>query len=217
MKRNFCILLSALTIISSHAQVKTTEVDHYLFPEFTQGIVLMKTGIKDAKLLNYHALSEQLVFDNKGTILAVPKEQLERIDTVFIKERKFIILNNKFVELLHHSHWELYVEYKCDLKDQGKDAGLGGTSQTSAITTPSAVRMGGNLYNLELPEGFKTKRYFVYWLTKNGKLKPVVNMKHLKKFYKDKNDLFDDYVKKHDVKFEDQETMLKLISHLESN
>ena len=106
MKRNFCILLSALTIISSHAQVKTAEVDHYLFPEFTQGIVLMKNGKKDVKLLNYHALSEQIVFDSKGTILAVPKEQLERIDTVFIKDRKFIILNNKFVELLHHSHWQ---------------------------------------------------------------------------------------------------------------
>lgn len=217
MKSSYCILLSALTVISSHAQVKTAEVEHYLFPEFTQGIVLMKNGKKDVKLLNYHALSEQIVFDSKGTILAVPKEQLKRIDTVFVNQRRFMIMNNKFVELLYHSHWDLYVEYKCDLKEQGKDAGFGGTSQTSAINTPSAVSMEGNLYNLELPDGYETKRYFVYWLNRNGKLKPVVNMKHLKRFYKDKDDLFDVYVKEHEVKFEDPENMLHFISHLESN
>ncbi|MEX1239431.1 MAG: hypothetical protein WEB30_06925 [Cyclobacteriaceae bacterium] len=217
MKRNYCILLSNLIFISSYAQVETAQVDHYLFPEFTQGVVLLKTGKKDAMLLNYNSLAEQLVFDNQGNILAVPKEQLERIDTVFIKERRFIILNNKFVELLHHSVWDLYVEYKCDLKEQGKDAGYGGTSQTSAINTPSGILLGGNVYNLQLPDGFETKRYSFYWLKKNGKLKQFINMKQLRKLYKDKNDLFNDYVKKHDVKYEDQEIIIQLIGHLESN
>jgi len=217
MKRINCILLSNLIFISSYAQLKTAGVDHYLFPEFTQGVILMKTGKKDAKLLNYNSLTEQLVFDNQGNILAAPKEQLERIDTVFIKERKFIILNNKFVELLHHSVWDLYVEYKCDLKEQGKDAGYGGTSQTSAINTPSAIRLGGNVYNLQLPDGFETKRYFFYWLKKDGELKQFITMRQLKKLYKDKNDLFNDYVKTHDVKYEDQEIIIQLIEHLESN
>ncbi|MEX2235274.1 MAG: hypothetical protein WD824_24130 [Cyclobacteriaceae bacterium] len=217
MKRNYCILLSNLIFISSYAQLKTAEVDHYLFPEFNQGVILLKTGKKEAKLLNYNSLAGQLIFDNQGNILAVPKEQLERIDTVFIKERRFIILNNKFVELLHHSTWDLYVEYKCDLKEQGKDAGFGGTSQTSAINTPSAVRLGGNVYNLQLPDGFETKRYSSYWLKKNGELKQFINMRQLKKLYKDKNDLFNDYVKKHDVKYENQEIIIQLIEHLESN
>lgn len=217
MKRNYCILLANFIFISSYAQSETAEGDHYLFPEFTQGVVLLNNGKLDAKLLNYHTLTEQLLFDSYGKILAVPKEQLERIDTVFIKERRFVMLDNKFVELLHRSTWELYVEYKCDLKEQGKDAGYGGKSQTSAINTPSAVALGENVYSLKLPEEFETRRYSFYWLKKDRELMQFANVKQLKKFYKDKNDLFSDYVKIHDVEFEDQEGMVKLIDHLESH
>lgn len=217
MKRIYCILLANLIYLSSHAQEKTAGVEHYLFPEFTQGVVLMKTGKKDPKLLNYNALAEQLVFDNQGSILAVPKEQLQRIDTVFIKERRFVVLNNKVVELLHHSAWDLYVEHKCDMKERGKDAGYGGTSQTSAITTPSSVALEGNVYNMQLPEGFETKRYSVYWLKRNGEPNQFVTIRQLKKLYKDKSELFDDYLKAHGVKYENQEAIIRLIEYLESN
>lgn len=218
MKCNYPILLFNLIIISSFAQPETAKVGHYLFPEFTQGLILFKTGKTDSKLLNYNSLTEQLVFDTQGTVLAVPKEQLDRIDTVFIKERRFIILNHRVVELLTDAAaWDLYVEYKCALKEKGKDAGFGGTSQTSAINTPSAVHMGGNVYNLQLPDGFETKKYSVYFLVKNGKLNELINMRQLKKLYKDKNDLFNDYVKVHDVKYENQELITQLIVHLESN
>ena len=217
MKRSYCILLANFILISSYAQSETAGGDHYLFPEFTQGVVLLNNGKQDIKLLNYNALTEQLLFDSYGKILAVPKEQLERIDTVFIKERRFVMLDNKFVELLHRSAWELYAEYKCDLKEQGKDAGYGGKSQTSAINTPSAVVLGENVYSLKLPEGFETRRYSFYWLGKDGGLKQIANIKQLKKLYKDKDDLFSDYVKIHDVEFGDQNGITKLIDHLESH
>ena len=217
MKHIYCILISNLIFISSYAQLTTAEINHYLFPEFTEGVILMKTGKKDVKLLNYNSLTEEMVFDNNGNKLAISKGDLGRIDTAFIKGRKFIILNNKFVELLYHSKWDLYVEHKCDLKERGKDAGYGGTSQTSAINTPSAVYMEGNVYNLKLPDGFETKPYTYYWLKKNGELKKFVNMKQLKKLYKDKKDLFNDYLEKHDVKYENHENIIQLIEHLELN
>jgi hypothetical protein len=217
MKHYYCIVLCNLILISSHAQLKPVEAGHYLFPEFTQGVVLFKSGKRDAKPLNYNSLTEELVFDNKGTTLAVPKDQLHHIDTVFIKERKFIISNDKLFELLRHSVWDLYVEHKCDLKEQGKSVGYGGTSELSAVSNPSTVRLGGIIYSLELPKGFETRPYSYYWLKKNGELKQFINMRQLKKLYKDKNNLFNDYVKKHDVKYENQESIIQLIEHLESN
>lgn len=217
MKLIFCIFLPHVLFISSYAQVKTAEISHYLFPEFTQGVILLKTGKKEAKLLNYNSLTEEILFDNKGTKLAIAKADLRRIDSVFIKERKFIILNNKFVELIHHSKWDLFVEYKCDLKERDKDAGLGGISQTSAISTPSGVYLGGNAYNLTLPDDFEIDPYFLYWLKKNGESKQFINMKQLKKSYKDKKNLFNDYVNKHEVKYEDPKSIIQLLKYLESN
>lgn len=217
MRRNYYFLFCSLIFFSSNAQLKTAEGDHYLFTEFSPGIVLLKTGKEDHKLLNYNSLSEELVFKNGGEMLAVPPEQLARIDTVFIKERRFVILNNKFVELLHRSGWVLYVEHKCTLREHGKDAGYGGRSQTSAINTPSAVRLEGVVYNLKLPDGFETKRYSVYWLKKDGPPRPFSSLKQLKKFYKGKGSAMDDYLEKHDVEYEDQEIIVQLINHLESN
>lgn len=216
MKRN-CVLLCNFIFISSYAQLKTAQVGHFLFPELTQGVVLLNTGKKETKLLNYNTLAEQLIFDSKGTILAVPKDQMERIDTVFIQERKFFMFDHKFVELLHHSGWDLYVEYKCNLKEQGKSAGYGGTSETSAINSPSALQLGGNVYALKVPEGFETKRYSYYWIKKNGQPRQFMNMRQLKKLYKDKSDLFSDYVKTHDIQYENHEQIIQLIRHLESN
>jgi len=216
MKRSYCLLLSNLIFVSSYAQLEAAKGEHYLFPEFAEGVVLFKKGNTDVKMLNYNSLSEELVFDNRGKILAVPKEQLQRIDTVFIKERRFVVLDGKFVELLHHSAWDLYAQFRCNLEEKGKDAGFGGTSETSAINNPSAVRLGGLIYNMELPDGFKTKRYSIYWLKRHGDLRQFVNMKQLKKWYKDKNDLFNDYVKTHEVEYENQESIIQLIEYLES-
>ena len=217
MKCNVCIVICSLLACSCYAQMQTAAVDHYLFPGFVQGIVLLKNGKTDPKLLNYNCLTEQLVFDNRGRILAAPDDQLQRVDTVYIQERKFIILNGKVVELIDHGSWNLCVEHKCNLKDQGKDVGYGGTSQTSAIDRPSAIRLGGNIYNRQLPEGFETRRYSFYWLMKNGETKQFINMKQLKKIYKDKASLFNAYVKGNEVVFENYQHIVQLIQHMESN
>lgn len=216
MKHIYCILISSLIIISSSAQMQYEEISHYLFPEFTQGVILMKTGIKNDRLLNYNLLTEEMVFENKGKNLAIGKEEIRFVDTVFIKDRKFVILNNKFVELIYHSNWDLFIENRCDVKEPGKPAGYGMTSQTSAIDSYSSL-YAGRVYDLKLPEGYETKPYAYYWLKKNGGLEKIINMKQLKKLYKDKEDLLKDYLKKQNVKYDNQESIIQLIEHLESN
>lgn len=217
MKHIYCILISNLIFISSYTQLKYAEINHYLFPEFTQGVILIKTGIKDVALLNYNSLTEEMIFENKGKKLAIAKKELGFVDTVFIKDRKFIILNNKFVELIYHSKWDLYVEHKCKVKELGKPSGYGGTSKTTSITSYSPFYSKGRLYELKLPDSYEIKPYTYYWLKKNGELNKFINMRELKKLYKDKKDLFKAYVKKYGVKYDNQESIIQLIEHLESN
>ncbi len=217
MKRIYCILIANLIISSSYAQLKSVVKAHYLFPAFTQGIVLMKSGVQNEALLNYNTLTEEMVFDKNGTKLAIPKTDIGFIDTVFIEDRKFIVLDKKIVELLSYSKWHLFVEYKCKVQEKGQSAGYGGTSETAAINTHSSLIAGGVFYELELPNHYKIEPYTYYWLKKNGELKRFVNMTTLKKLYKDKKDLFKAHVKKHDVKYNDPESIIQLIEYLESN
>ena len=239
MKHFYCILISALIFISSNAQPKYHEISHYLFPEFTQGFVLMKAGEKNEYLLNYNSLTEEMIFENKGIKLAIAQKELARIDTVYIKDRKFIALNDQFVEILHHSNiiidrktielndqfvefsyhsnWDLYVEYKCKVKEPGKQTGYGGTTKTTAVKSYSSFYSEGMFYPLKLPDGYETEPYTYYWLKKNEELYQFKTMKELKKLYKEKEDLFKPYVKKHGVKYDNQESIILLVEYLESN
>jgi len=218
MKHFYCILISSLIFISSYAQSKYIETAHYLFPEFTQGVILMKAGTRNNAMLNYNSLTEEMIFENSGQRKAIAINEILLVDTVFIKDRKFVALNGKFVELVYHSKWDLYVEHKCKVEEQGKPAGYGGESQTGAATSVSSLYTQGRVvYDLKLPDEYKTKPYSIYWLMKNGNLYKLYNMRELKKFYKDKKELFKKYLKVNRVKYQDQEGIIQLIGYMESN
>ena len=217
MKHIICVLISSLIFISSYTQSEYVEITHYLFPEFTQGVILMKAGTKYDVLLNYNSFTEEMIFENNGKKMAIAKSELRLVDTVFIKDRKFIALNNKFLELLYHSKWDMYVEHKCRVNEPGKPSGYGGTSKTTSIKTYSRIYSEGNIHELKLPDGYEIEPYTYYWIKKNGELNRFINMRELKKLYKDKKDLFKAYIKKYGVKYDNQESIIQLIEYLESN
>lgn len=217
MKTIFSLQLLILSVLPSLSQVKMVELSHYLFPEFTQGVILLKNGSEYKPLLNYNSLTEEMVFDENGKKMAISKAMVDQVDTVFIKNRKFITFNNTFIELIFHSKVDLYVEHKCYIKDPGKPSGYGGTSQTSAITSYSTLISDGLVYDLNLPEGYEAKPYLCYWLMKEGKYKSIANMGQLKDLYQDKSDLLKEFVKKNKVKFNNQESIIQLIEYLETH
>jgi hypothetical protein len=177
----------------------------------------MKTGARNTAMLNYNSLTEEMIFEQKGRKLAVSAKELELIDTIFINDRKFVPLNSKFVELVHHQKWDLYVEFKCKAEPPGKPSGYGGTSKTSAISSYSSILSEGYAYELKLPDGYTLDPYVHYWLNKSGDINKFTNMRELKKMFEEKEDLFKTYQKEHRVKYEDQESIIQFIKYLESN
>ena len=178
----------------------------------------MKDGGKNETLLNYNSLTEEMIFENNGQKKAIGINEILLVDTVFIKDRKFVALNGKFVELVYHSKWDLYVEHKCKVEEQGKPAGYGGTTQTGAATSVTSLYTQGRVvYDLKLPDDYKTKPYSIYWLKNNGELYKFMNMRELKKLYEDKKELFKKYLKINRVKYQDQEAIIQLIGYMESN
>ena len=215
MKRVVYLLIMNVLVVVGYSQVKVLELSHYLFPEFTKGVVLMKTGVKNETLLNYNSLTEEMIFDNKGTKLAIG--QLEQVDSVFIKGRKFFLLNNKFVEIVYQSKYALYAEHKCSVKDPGKPAAYGGTSQTSATTSYSSYFSGGQVYELKLPEGIETRPFIDYWLKRDGEVNKFLSIRQMSKLFGEKENLCKAYLKKNDVKYENQESIVEMIKFLESD
>ncbi len=217
MKHVYWILIPCMMFISSFTQAEQVETTHYIFPEFTKAVVLLKNGKKKYSVLNYNALTEELVIERRGQKLAIAKEGLSDIDTVYIMDRKFVLLDSKIVELLRHSKWDLFIQYKCKLKDQGKASGYGGVTKTGAIESSTSITSGSGVYQLKLPDGYEVDLYSYYWFKKNGQLNRFISMGELKKLYKDKKDEFKAYVKKNRPKYDNQESIIQLIEYLESD
>lgn len=217
MKRIVYVLILFLSNAMLFSQTNNVEFSHYIFPEFTQGVILMKTGVKNKVLLNYNSLTEEMVFEDRGRRLAIGEAVLEQIDTVFINDRKFFRLNDNFVERVYHSKYDLYAEHKCKLNSPGKPAGYGTTSETSAISSYSSLMADGRFYELKLPDDYTASPFIVYWLKKNGELNKFMNIRQLGKLFEDKEDLFKAYIKEHDVTYDDQESVVQLINYLEAN
>jgi hypothetical protein len=191
---------------------------HYLLPEFTQGVILMKAGERKAALLNYNSLTEEMIFVDKGQKKAIGRGEMQLVDTIYIEDRKFVVQDEKFIELVYHSKWDLYVEHKCQVEEPGKPAGYGGSSKTGASTSISSLYTQGKVvYDLKLPDDYKTIPYSIYWLKKSGELHQFLNMRELKKLYGDKKDLYKEYLKNNHVKYQDQEGIIQFIEYLESH
>jgi hypothetical protein len=215
MTHIFFLLFALVSFQFSFGQTEVLGLTHYLFPEFTKGYVLMKNGIKSEAMLNFNSLTEEMLFENKGTKLAV--SQLDKIDTVFINGHKFIVFNNKFLELLYSSKLSLFAEHKCSIKDPGKPAGYGGTSQTAAISSYSTYLSGGQVYELKLPEGYQTKPFVEYWLRENGQMNKFITLRQIVKLYSNKEDILKKYIKNQKVNYDDYQSLIGLVKFIEEN
>jgi hypothetical protein len=201
---------------SSNAQQNQAEKTHYVFPEFTEGTVLKKNGAKQVVLLNYNSLTEEMIFEDQGLKLAIIEEEIIQIDTVFIRDRKFLVLNSKFVEYLDLLNSELYIEYRCRVKDPSMPSAYGGTSEISSKEAISRYISNGTIYEINLPGNLQAEPYFYYWLNKNGQISKFVNLRQLRKLYKGREALFKEYVRDNDVRYTDKQSIISLIEYMES-
>ena len=203
------ILIFSLSIVSGISQDVTIVESPYLFPEFTTGKIRFKAGTgKDSKL-NYNILTEEMVFDNNGTLLAFASPEL--IDTVYINNKKFIFIEKIFYELIEKLPVSLLQRNFCTLIPPGKSAGYGGTSQTSAIQSNSSFYTSKGTYDLKLPDDYKVQPDFEYVLTKDGTLYRANNISQVVKCFPEKKDTIKEFVKKNKTSFRKTEDMVDLV------
>lgn len=217
MNNKTFLLLFLFSLSFSLSAQQTKEISHYLFPEFTHGTVLMKGGRENPALLNYNAATEEMVFDQNGQVLALSEPSLSQIDTVFINERQFVLKNKKFAEVLNKNGYKLLALYKCRILPPGNPAAFGGTSQTSSVDSYSSWQGDGRMYDLKLPDDFEVKPYTIYFLDNGSGLKEIKSMKQLKRQYRKKKTLFDQYISQHKPDYEDPEAMSLLVRFMETN
>jgi len=216
MKAAFFCLMLVMGSSFALSQERFRVVVHYLFPEFIPGIVEMKDGTRERAMLNYNRLTEEMVFINQGRKMAVTQEEMARIDTIRIDNRRFFVYEGRFVELLYQGGFALFADHKGRVRLPGRAAGYGIRSYTAVSTTYLRLNLPTEVYNLELPEGFKPESFTFYFLKKDGETHHLTNIGQLRRIYRDRIDRLRAYQRENEVDFDQPEAVLGLIRYLES-
>lgn len=185
-----------------------SKTPQFLFSDFTESKVLMKSGKIQNSLMNYNTVTETMVYFDRNNYYDLTNPEL--VDTVFIHGSKFIPVNGAFYEILGGGNMPLFLQTKSNLKHVGKEAGYGSTSQTSATTTYSSISSSGHYYNLSIPPDYTIETTNIYWINKTLSFKTE---RQFLKLFPAKADVLKDYIKKNRFKFENREHVIEIVKY----
>ena len=204
-----------ITAFFTYAQ-KGVEISHYLFPEFTSGKVIMKDGTVNPALLNYNAITKEVVFLQNEQVLALADPALSRTDTVIIGDKKLVRFDKEFAEVLLEGDVKLVSLFRCKVIPPSNPAPFGGTSQISSVDSYSRLTGTNMFYELKLPEDYKIEISYVYRIDQGAGWKKVNSIRQLKRLYKQKKTELNNYLSEHELDIDDVEGVARLVEWLES-
>lgn len=207
----FLLLLLAST---GQAQIdaQASQISHYIFSSFTKGIVLQTDGNKSEQLLNYNALTNEMVFDANGKNLALAAP--EKVDTVYIENRKFVPAEKKFYEILVTGTYPLAIEYTASIIEQGNDIGFGMKSTTGANQSMKTMIQNGSAYGLKLPDGYQVKQNRTYFIRKESKWQRINGFSGITKLFPEKKSSINETLKKNNLEFSKQQDVIVLLQSI---
>ncbi|HOX73725.1 MAG TPA: hypothetical protein PLB27_03360 [Bacteroidales bacterium] len=186
----------------------------YYFQEFNMSKVIMKNGQVQTPNLNYNTVTEKMVFIRDGKYYDISNPGM--VDTVIIRDVKFIPVGDAFYEVLIASEPALLLQYKGEILPAGKPVGYGGTSQLSSSVYLSSVDLSGGRYNLPIPSDYIVKVEPVYWIRKPDGLASFINEKQFLSLFQDKSDLLKNFIRKNRIKIDRKEHVIKLVNYCNS-
>lgn len=186
------------------------QAQSYIFEHFVDGSVLQKSGEIDKASLNYCAHDQTILFKKEGTIFTLTG--LSAIDTIYIKDRKFVPVNNAVYEALTHTgKVDLYISYVSKMSHLVAAADISGTSQknpnqvNNTLTDVYISRPYKGEYAIEIVKH--------YWLKNFKNLYRVKNEKDFLKIFKEGTvPSVKDYLKQNHIDFNNEADLVKLLN-----
>lgn len=200
-------ILSLGGIMFANAQ----QPNGYFFKEFTQGKVLLKNKQFAKGKFNYDCINREMHFLNGGADMVI--ENLEDIDTVVVDIHRFIPFDGHFMEVRHGKNTILFIDWKMNPKDIGKQGAMGITTQGSvqAIDVNTRFQRVNGEQNLDLSV-YKMEMENTYYVRIKDKFKSFRNEKtFLGLFPKDKRQEIKEYIEQEKIDMEKPKDILKVL------
>lgn len=201
------LILFLAFAIPLNSQTGPQEYPQFLFPDFSMGTMKMKNGKTKDFLLNYNIVTEKMVYrqgENFYDMITID------VDTIFVKQRRFIPSGKFFYELLLDSSVALFIQNKGKLVPRGAPAAYGGTSQVSSSTYLSSVNLSGAQVNLKLPDFYIVQPESVFWIRIKSDMLSFLNKKQFMEIFAGHEQELNKFIKGNRIKFDNISDMIKL-------
>jgi len=183
----------------------------FLFPDFSIGVVKLKTGEIIKANMNYNTITQKMTFSQNGELTDLNKP--EAVDTIIIQNRQFIPFKNGFLEVLVNAKVSLYIQHRSDLKSSGRPGAYGTTSYTVGSTSVSTLYSKNNSYDLNVPENFSVVPSPSYWIKINNNLHRIDSERQLMKLFTKNNEEIKQFIKENNINIKKQEDLLNLVDY----
>ncbi len=181
----------------------------FLFPEFTRGIIRTKAGTGMEAILNYNMVDEEMVLSQRGVFMVLDKP--EEIDTVFLRNRKFIPVEEAFYEIVVKGPVSVFIQHKSRYAPTGSATAYGMTSQTLGPTAVGSIRGGNQIRHLDNPPNVKISPATVFWVRVNGEMHRLTTERQfLRLFPDDKPEKIREFIRKSNIDLKSAEDLIRL-------
>jgi hypothetical protein len=211
-----CFLLFSNLVFAQQKRDSTTSSTRFLFPQFTDGVVVMKDGNVSGGKLNYDTSTDQMQFlgaDNAILQIAEP----EKVVKVVIANRTFVFLKNYFVEVIIDGPVLLYSRIH-EQRIAEKVGAYGGSSPASSIQTVSTLFSGdGTINRLTANEDVTYRKELILSVSVKGKMRIISVQNDLLKCFSSKKELIQQEMDKQKTKISSLESTKKIIEWINTN
>jgi hypothetical protein len=205
------LILSSVGISDILCQIVSDTANtskHYVLSAFIIGSVKMKDGQTENAVMNYNQLTEEMIFEKDGILLAL--DSIMKIDTVSIDSRLFIPHEKVFYEVLVKGKVSLYKQHKCNLLATGNPSGYGGVTETGASRNISSIK-GYRSFKLHLPRDYYITEASQFWLSNNGVFYKANTVSQISKALPEKSAEIKNFVKLKKLDIDNPEDRVTLI------
>ena len=202
------------SVVSAQGSSNKT-LPHFLFPEFREGVVIMKADKPFSTRLNYNMLEERMVTEFNGAYRYSKDPAL--IDSILIDGRVFVPVEDKFYEVISRGRFTFMVQHRATLIEAGNEVGYGVKSQSTGPTQYKRFELNsywGNVAYLDIPADSEVKAVPVFWVSQGSSIEKFSNAKQLMKILPGYEPVIEEYLEKGKVNFKSAEDLAKLGDYL---
>lgn len=206
---------SEMIVVNAGTLIKTVFPlsERYRYPEFTEGLAVMKNGSVTKDRFNYNLLLGNMEFIRARDTLAIANKKDLKLITLGLDTFYYY---NGYLELIRSGTPRVYLKQMIALKEVRKTGAFGTTARSVAVDSHTYLATAGNITELRPEEDWVFQKTYEYYISSGDKPFVLFNRKNAISAVPGSKQAIAEFIKSGKINFGSRDDLLKLAGYLGS-